>query len=80
MIQTDEEYFQSRIALERQFAGEASTAEIAAMHEAIARGYEVLVQLEQPKRLEPSMTLPRLRSDESFTRQGRLKLPVGSRP
>jgi hypothetical protein len=60
-LQTDEEYFDSRVALERQWAAEASTAQEAAMHEAIARGYEVLVQLERQKRCDLRMTLPGLR-------------------
>lgn len=62
-VQTDEEYFQSRVAIERQLAAEASSAEAAAMHASIAAGYEVLVWQEQARRrLEPPMPAPRTRS------------------
>ena len=50
MSQTDMEYFRQRATVEREMARNAATPKIAAIHEELARGYDLLVKEPQERR------------------------------
>lgn len=49
MSETDMEYFRQRAAREREMARKARTPKIAAIHEELARGYDLLIKEPQER-------------------------------
>lgn len=64
--QTDEQYFSGRALTERRLSEEASSAEVARIHEELARGYEILAG-QEPQEQRSAVLLAFARSSTSST-------------